>query len=100
HHMQWAEQLGGRPLGFMGIGQASAGLAKAAAAIDARMAEGVGVFWATGGFQIGTRGTPVPSTAPRTWEWAFDIHGAYMPTWYAMWAKRYMHEFGVTAEDL
>jgi 3-oxoacyl-[acyl-carrier-protein] synthase III len=24
YHMQWAEQLGGRPLGFMGIGQASA----------------------------------------------------------------------------
>jgi acetyl-CoA acetyltransferase len=100
YHMQWAEQLGGRPLGFMGIGQASAGVAKAAAAIDAGMAEVVVVFWANGGFQIGPRGTPVPDTAPRTWEWGFDVHGAYMTTWYAMWAERYMHEFGATPEDL
>jgi acetyl-CoA acetyltransferase len=27
-------------------------------------------------------------------------HGAYMTPWYAMWAQRYMHEFGVTSEDL
>ena len=23
-----------------------------------------------------------------------------MTPWYAMWAQRYMHEFGVTSEDL
>jgi acetyl-CoA acetyltransferase len=100
YHMQWAEQLGGRPLGFMGIGQASGGVAKAAAAIDAGMAEVVVIFWANGGFQIGPGGTPVPDSAPRVWDWAFDVHGAYMTTWYAMWAERYMHEFGATPEDL
>jgi acetyl-CoA acetyltransferase len=99
YHMEWAEQLGERPLGFMGIGQASGGLAKAATAIASGMCENVVLFWANSGFQVGPRGTAVPTSAPRTWEWGFDQHGAYMTTWYAMWAERYMHEFGATSED-
>ena len=70
YHMQWAEQLGGRPLGFMGIGQASAGVAKAAAAIDAGMAEVVVIFWESLG---------------RTWGWVRrERRGAVlMPLWAA-----------------
>jgi acetyl-CoA acetyltransferase len=100
YHMHWAEQFGGRPMGFMGIGQASGGLAKAATAIAAGMCEVVVLFWSNAGFQVGPRGTPVPTSAPRTWDWGFDPHGAYMTSWYAMWAQRYMHEFGATGADL
>jgi acetyl-CoA C-acetyltransferase len=100
HHMWWAEQLGGRPLGFLGIGQASGGVAKAAVAIAAGMCDVVVVFWANAGYVVGPRGTAVPTAAPRLPEWGFEAHGAYMSTWYAMWAARYMHEFGVTGEDL
>jgi acetyl-CoA acetyltransferase len=100
YHMWWAEQLGSRPLTFMGIGQASGGLAKAATAIAAGMCRVVVLFWANAGFQVGPRGTALPSEAPRVGEWAFEPHGAYMTSWYALWARRYMHEFGVTSEDL
>ena len=98
--MWWAEQFGERPLGYMGLGQASGGLAKAATAIASGMCEVVVLFWANAGFQVGPRGTAVPTSAPRESEWGFGQHGAYMTTWYAMWAERYMHEFGATAEDL
>jgi acetyl-CoA acetyltransferase len=100
HHMWWAEQLGGRSLGFLGIGQASGGVAKAAAAIAAGQCEVVVVFWANAGYVVGPRGTAVPASAPRVPEWGFEPHGGYMTTWYALWAARYMHEFGVTGEDL
>ncbi|MDP2014709.1 MAG: hypothetical protein Q8L05_10845, partial [Actinomycetota bacterium] len=97
--MFWAEQFGERPLGYMGLGQASGGLAKAATAIASGMCEVVVLFWANAGFEVGPRGTAVPTSAPREAEWGFGQHGAYMTTWYAMWAQRYMHEFGVTSED-
>ena len=100
YHAWWAEQLGGRPLSFLGIGQASGGVAKAAAAIAARMCEVVVLFWANAGFQVGPRATPVPTEAPRVGDWGFEPHGAFMTSWYAMWAQRYMHEFGATSEDL
>src|SRR5258708_13412448 len=45
YHAWWAEQLGGRPLSFLGIGQASGGVAKAAAAIAARMSQAVAPSW-------------------------------------------------------
>ncbi len=100
YHMWWAEQLGERPLSFMGIGQASGGIAKAATAIAAGMCDVIVLFWSNAGFQVGPRGTAVPTSAPRVGEWGFDQHGAYMTSWYALWAQRYMHEFGATNEDL
>lgn len=100
HHMWWAEQLGGRPLGFLGYGQASGGVAKAAAAIAAGQCETVVVFWANAGFVVGPGGQIAQEKAPRVPEWSFEGHGAYMSVWYALWAQRYMHEFGITSEDL
>ncbi len=99
-HMFWAEQLGEHPLTFMEIGIAAGGLAKAAAAIDAGMANVVVLFWGKAGYEIGPRGTAVADRAPRTTPWHWDPSGATCRTWYAMWAQRYMHEFGVTNEDL
>jgi acetyl-CoA C-acetyltransferase len=65
------------------------------------------VFWGKAGWKIGpgAKGVPVKRDgevggAPRGYDWAGDAHGAYMTPWYAMWAQRYMHEFGVTSEDL
>jgi len=98
--MWWAEQLGERPLSFLGIGQASGGVAKAATAIAAGLCDVIVLFWSNAGFQVGPGGTPVPTSAPRVGEWSFDPHGAYMTSWYALWAQRYMHEFGVTSEDM
>jgi acetyl-CoA acetyltransferase len=99
YHSWWAAQLGGQ-LTFMSTGQASGGIIKAASAIAAGMCDVVVVFWANAGYQVGPGGTAVPSHAPRTAEWSFEAHGAYMTSWYAMWAQRYMHEFGATSEDL
>jgi acetyl-CoA acetyltransferase len=99
-HMFWAEQLGERPLTYLEVGIASGGLAKAATAIGAGMANVVVLFWGKAGYQIGPRGTPRPDSAPRTGAWGYDIHGAYMTPWYAMWAQRYMHDFGVTSAEL
>jgi acetyl-CoA acetyltransferase len=99
-HLWWAEQLGERPLGYLGIGQASGGLAKAATAIAAGMCDVVVLFWGNGGYVVGPGGTAVPTTAPRRPEWGFDAHGAYMTVWYALWAQRYMAEFGASSEDL
>lgn len=99
-HMFWAEQLGEHPLTFMEQGIASGGVAKAAAAIAAGMANVVVLFYGKAGYSIGPGGTAAAQKAPRTSEWGYDIHGGYMSPWYAMWTQRYMHEFGATESDL
>ncbi|MCL0101711.1 thiolase family protein [Dehalococcoidia bacterium] len=99
-HMTWGEQFNNRPLSLMDIGQTSGGLAKAAAAIHAGLCNVVVYVWGQSGFRIGPGGTPATSTAPRTQEWSHTIWGAYMTAWYAIWAQRYMHEFGATSEEL
>src|ERR1700730_865842 len=63
-HMFWAEQFGERPLTYLEVGIASGGLAKAATAIGAGMANVVVLFWAKAGYQIGPRGTPGPMPRP------------------------------------
>jgi acetyl-CoA acetyltransferase len=116
--MFWAEQLGERPLTLMEMGQAQGGVAKAAAAIAAGMCEVVVVFYGRSGSRDGPSGwlgRPVKpgggalttaaeeepeDLAPRVAEFGFEQAGAFMTTWYALWARRYMHEFGVTSEDL
>jgi acetyl-CoA acetyltransferase len=98
--MYWAEQLGERPLTYMAGGQGVGGVAKAATAIAAGMANVVVIFWGSAGYRIGPRGQATPTSAPRVYDWSFGIHGAYMTPFYALWARRYMHEFGATAEDL
>jgi len=42
----------------------------------------------------------VADRAPRVEEFSFALAGAYYTTWYALWARRYMYEFGVTSEDM
>jgi acetyl-CoA acetyltransferase len=109
-HMFWAEQLGERPITFMEVGIASGALAKAATAVSAGLCEVAVLFSAKAGYQIGPggqpprgqlpRGQPPGDRAPRTGDWSYEPHGAYMAAWYAMWAQRYMHEFGVSNSDL
>jgi acetyl-CoA acetyltransferase len=99
-HMFWAEQLGERPITFMEVGIASGAVAKAATAVSAGLCEVAVLFWAKAGYQIGPGGQPLGDRAPRTDDWSYEPHGAYMSAWYAMWAQRYMHEFGVSNEDL
>jgi acetyl-CoA acetyltransferase len=98
--MFWAEQLGERPITFMEVGIASGAVAKAATAVSAGLCEVAVLFWAKAGYQIGPGGQPLGDRAPRTDDWSYEPHGAYMSAWYAMWAQRYMHEFGVSNEDL
>jgi acetyl-CoA acetyltransferase len=97
--MYWASQLGGRRITFGEIGYPN-GVTKAALAISAGLANVVVVFFGKAGWKIGPGGKGVPTSAPRVSEWSGDPHGAYMTTWYALWAERYMKEFGVTSEDL
>jgi acetyl-CoA acetyltransferase len=100
-HQFWAEQLGERPISLVETGGASGQLAKAAAAIAAGLTDVAVLFYGKAGRWTGPRGTPVPvDRAPRVPEWSFAQAGAYMTTWYALWAQRYMHEFGITGEDL
>jgi acetyl-CoA acetyltransferase len=96
----WATQLGGRTLSFAEPGSPSTGLAKAALAISAGMCNVAVAFWGKAGWKLGPGGTPVPDAAPRVPEWDFRLFGAGYAHFYALWAQRYMHEFGVTAEDL
>jgi acetyl-CoA acetyltransferase len=98
--MFWAEQLGGRPLTFMSTGHAPGGLAKAAAAIEAGLCNVVVSFFGKAGWKVGPAGMVTPTSAVRVPEWSFEMFGAYMTPLYALWAKRYMHEFGVSSEDL
>jgi acetyl-CoA acetyltransferase len=98
--MFWAEQLGEHPVTFMDTGLASGGLAKAALAISAGLCNVAVLFWGKAGWQLGPRGTPVPDKAPRVEDFSFQLVGAHYPAWYALWAQRYMHEFGVSSEDL
>jgi acetyl-CoA C-acetyltransferase len=100
-HMFWSEQLGGRPLKVVVHGGGSAQLSKAAAAVSAGVADVVVVFFGKSAFATGpTAYAAAPPGALRVGEWDALPHGGYLVTWYALWAQRYMHEFGVTKEEL
>ena len=100
-HQFWAEQLGERPMSLVEQGGGCGPLVKASAAIAAGLADVVVAFTGKAGKPIGPRGTPIETDrAPRVQEWSYTQTGAYMTTWYALWAQRYMHEFGVTSADL
>ena len=101
-HQFWAEQLGERPLGLVEIGGASGQLAKAAAAIAAGLTDVAVLFFGRAGARTGPGGTAAAQVrAPRVSDdWSFATAGGYMTSWYAMWARRYMHEFSVTNADL
>lgn len=44
-HMAWTEQLGGHPITYTSIGNASGGVAKAASAIETRLANVVVIYF-------------------------------------------------------
>jgi acetyl-CoA acetyltransferase len=99
-HQFWAEQLGERPLTLLESGLASGAIAKAAVAIAAGMCNVVVLFWGKSGWNLGPGGTPTPDKAPRVDAWSFETFGGGYTHMYALWAQRYMHEFGVSAEQL
>jgi acetyl-CoA C-acetyltransferase len=100
-HLFWSEQLGGRPLKVVVHGGGSAQLSKAAAAVSAGIADVVVVFFGKSAFATGPSSYAAAPEGPlRVGEWDALPHGGYLVTWYALWAQRYMHEFGVAKEDL
>jgi acetyl-CoA acetyltransferase len=99
-HMQWAEQLGGRPITFIDVGGGAGATAKAALAIGAGMANVVVVWFANAGYRLGPQGSAGKPGAPRVGDMNYMIQGAYMSPWYAMWTQRYMHQYGARPEQL
>lgn len=99
-HMAWTEQLGGRPITYMDVGNGSSAVAKAANAIAAGMASVVVIFFANANNPNGPRQLKVTGSAPRVDDFQFMVHGAYMSVWYAMWTRLYMEQFGVDQETL
>lgn len=94
----WAAQLGGKALTYTDSAGGHLGAQKAAAAIAAGFAKVVVLFHGKADLAIGPRGKLNQNMHAETWE--SMAWGGYMAPWYAMWARRYMHEFGVTNEDL
>jgi acetyl-CoA acetyltransferase len=96
----WATQLGGRALSFAEPGSPTTGIPKAALAISAGMCNVVVAFWGKAGWKLGPGGTAVPDHAPRMPEWHYALFGGGYAHFYALWAQRYLHEFGLDSEDL
>jgi acetyl-CoA acetyltransferase len=99
-HMRWAEQLGGRPISFLDVGGGAGATAKAALAVASGMANVVVVSFANAGYRLGPQGAAGKPGAPRVGDMNYMVQGAYMSPWYAMWTRRYMHQYNVPAEYL
>lgn len=100
-HLFWAAQLGERPMNVVVHGGAGSAVAKSAAMVAAGVANVIVVFYGKSGFNTAPAHAAMQlDRAPRVPEWEAAQHGAYLTTWYALWAQRYMHEFGATHEDL
>jgi acetyl-CoA acetyltransferase len=99
-HMQWAEQLGGRPLSYVDVGIGAGAVSKAALAVSSGMVQVVVIFFSNAGMRLGPQGTGLGQGAPRVGDMNYMIHGAYMSPWYALWTRRYMHQFNVPPEYL
>jgi acetyl-CoA acetyltransferase len=99
-HMQWAEQLGGRPISFLDVGGGAGAVSKAALAVASGMANVVVIWFGNAGVRLGPQGNSVNPSAPRVPDMSYTVQGAYMSPWYAMWTRRYMHQFNVPAEHL
>jgi acetyl-CoA acetyltransferase len=99
-HMEWAEQLGGRPIGLVEVSGGAGSLSKAALGIAGGQCEVVVIFFANAGYRIGPGHAAAQPGAPRLNDMNYMIHGAYMSPWYAMWTRRYVHEFRVDPAHL
>lgn len=96
----WTAQLGGRVLSYLSHQSGSNGAQQAAIAVAAGMANVVVMFHGKSNRQLGPKGTPMPDRAQRVDAWSTATWGGFMAPWYGMWARRYMHEYGATGEDL
>jgi acetyl-CoA C-acetyltransferase len=97
----WAAQLGGRVLTYFDeMTGGNPALQRSALAVSAGLADVVVHVFGKSKGKVGPAGQPVPDRAPRMNPWSVYTTGGSWPMWYAMWARRYMHEFGVTNEDL
>jgi len=96
----WAEQMGQRPLRYLGSGLPAAALGKAATAIAAGMCETFVLVHGKSGTKINPAKAAMPTAAEQVGAWSERLYGASRAGWYAVWARRYMHEFGVTSEQL
>ena len=102
-HLRWVEQLGGRPIRFMDVGIAAGAVTKAAAACATGLANVVVIFNGNAGMRVGPQGNAIGQVqprAPRLGDMNHMIHGAYMSPWYAMWTRRYMHQFDIPEDML
>ncbi|NKQ56092.1 thiolase family protein [Amycolatopsis sp. K13G38] len=99
-HHYWAEQLGQLPMSLIETGQGAGAMAKMAAAVSAGLADTVVYVSGKAGEGINPARKAVPKKAPRVGEWQYSITGGTHPAWYAAWARRYMHDFGVTSAQL
>jgi acetyl-CoA acetyltransferase len=99
-HMQWAEQFGGRPISLVEVSGGAGSLSKAALGIAAGQCEVVVIWFANAGYRIGPGHKDAQPGAPRRPDMHFMIHGAYMSPWYALWTRRYVHDFGVDPQHL
>lgn len=100
----WAEQLGQRPMGYLGSaamgGMFTGAVGNAALAVAAGRCEVCVLVHGKSGSKINPAKAPLPTVAPRVGDWSELIFGSTRVAWYAAWAQRYMHEFGVTSEQL
>jgi acetyl-CoA acetyltransferase len=100
----WPEQLGQRAITYMGSagtgGLPAGALAKGALAVSAGMCEVFVLVHGKSGSKINQAKAPMPTTAPRVGAWSEQLCGATRASWFALWAQRYMHEFGITSEQL
>ena len=100
----WAEQLGQRPLSYLGSaatgGLAAGAIGRAALAVASGTCSVCVLVHGKSGSKINPSKAPLPTNTPRVGDWSEAIFGATRVGWYAAWARRYMHEFGVTGEQL
>jgi acetyl-CoA acetyltransferase len=96
----WGEQLGQRNVTLMETGQPACALAKASASVAAGLCEVFVLAHGKSGTKINPAKAGLPTVAPRVGDWSEQLYGATRVSWYAAWAQRYMHDFGVTSEDL
>lgn len=102
-HLRWTEQLGGRPIRFMDVGIAAGAVTKAAVAVSTGLANVVVIFNGNAGMRVGPQGNAAVNkkpTAPRLDDMNHMIAGAYMSAWYALWTRRYQHQFNIPSEHL
>jgi acetyl-CoA C-acetyltransferase len=97
----WAAQLGGRVLTYTDeMTGGNPAFQRSALAVSAGLADVVVHVFGKSQGKVGPAGQPVPDRAPRMNPWSVYTTGGSWPMWYAMWARRYMHEFGASNEDL